>query len=193
MTSNAAWGHLPKIFHGQPGGTGPILSTAASLLTKVYTIHYVRRSQYPAKIILTCSASREVVGRKARLAGNGLVLDKRRNTANDRFPARPKGAKQMTQYGVTALNKDLPLSADCVLSWIICLALNMSILPWKDTNIEQNGLPSQRSGKRLQAQISVMVAFTPAQDSKGPAVRASAQSDGCFDLIPDTVRQGCLG
>ena len=35
-----------------------------------------------------------------------LVLGKRRNTANDRFPARPKGAKQMTQYGVTALNKD---------------------------------------------------------------------------------------
>jgi hypothetical protein len=34
------------------------------------------------------------------------VLAQRHNTANDRFPARPKGAKQMTQYGVTALNKD---------------------------------------------------------------------------------------
>ena len=34
------------------------------------------------------------------------VLAKRRNTANDRFPACPKGATQMIQYGVTALNKD---------------------------------------------------------------------------------------
>ena len=76
-----------------------------------------------------------------------LVLDQRRNTANDRFPVRPKGAKQMIQYGVTALNKDMPLSAVCALSWFICLALNMSILPWKDTDIEQNGPPSQRSGK----------------------------------------------
>ncbi|MCH8173079.1 MAG: hypothetical protein IIA70_07210 [Proteobacteria bacterium] len=56
-----------------------------------------------------------------------LVLAQRRNTANDRFPARPKGAKQMTQYGVTALNKGMPLSAVCVLSWVICLALNMAI------------------------------------------------------------------
>jgi len=43
--------------------------------------------------------------------------------------ARPKGAKQMTQYGVTALNKDMPLSAACALSWFICLALNMAISP----------------------------------------------------------------
>ncbi len=35
-----------------------------------------------------------------------LVLPQRRNTADDRFPARPKGAIQMIQYGVTALNKD---------------------------------------------------------------------------------------
>ncbi len=56
-----------------------------------------------------------------------LVLAQRRNTANERFPARPKGAKQMTQYGVTALNKDAPLFADCALSWIICLTLNMAI------------------------------------------------------------------
>ena len=30
----------------------------------------------------------------------------RRNTANDRFPARPKGGTQMSQYCVTALKKD---------------------------------------------------------------------------------------
>ena len=35
-----------------------------------------------------------------------LVLAKRRNAADDRFPVRPKGAIQMIQYGVTALNKD---------------------------------------------------------------------------------------
>jgi len=58
-----------------------------------------------------------------------LVLAKRCNAANDRFPARPKGAKQVTPYGVTALNKDQPLSAGCALSWITCLALNMAISP----------------------------------------------------------------
>jgi hypothetical protein len=49
-----------------------------------------------------------VVGRKARLAGNGLVLIKRRNATDDRFPARPKGGTQMSQYGVAALEKDKP-------------------------------------------------------------------------------------
>ena len=63
-----------------------------------------------------------------------LVLGKRRNTANERFQARPKGAKQMTQYGVTALNKDQPLSTVCALSWIICLALNMAISPLRSTS-----------------------------------------------------------
>ena len=33
------------------------------------------------------------------------VLAQRRNTANDRFPARPKGGTQMSQYGVTALKE----------------------------------------------------------------------------------------
>ena len=35
-----------------------------------------------------------------------LVLAQRRNTANDRFTARPKGATQMSQYCVAALKKD---------------------------------------------------------------------------------------
>ena len=71
------------------------------------------------------------------------VLPKRRNTTHDRFPIRPKGANQMIQYSVTVLNKDVPLFANCASSRIIWLALNMSILPWKDTHIEQNELPSQ--------------------------------------------------
>ena len=73
------------------------------------------------------SAGREVVGRKARLAGNGLVLAQRRNTANDRFTARPKGAIQMLQYCVAVLEKDMPFPADCVLSWNIWVALNPPI------------------------------------------------------------------
>ena len=52
------------------------------------------------------SASREVVDRKARLAGNGRVLAKRCNTAGDDFTARPKGARQRIQSGVAALDKD---------------------------------------------------------------------------------------
>jgi len=70
------------------------------------------------------SASWEVVGRKARLAGNGLVLAKRRNATDDRFPARPKGGSQMLQYCVAALEKDQPFSAVCVLSWNIWEPLN---------------------------------------------------------------------
>jgi hypothetical protein len=56
-------------------------------------------------MILPCSVSREVVDRKARLAGNGLVLVKRRNTASDGFTTHPSGAIQMNQYSVAALEK----------------------------------------------------------------------------------------
>ncbi len=52
------------------------------------------------------------------------VLAQRRNTANDRFPARPKGGTQMSQYGVAALEKDKPFSAVCALSWNIWVPLN---------------------------------------------------------------------
>jgi len=47
-----------------------------------------------------------VVDRKTRLAGNGLVLAKRCNAADDRFPVRPKGGSQMLQYCVAALEKE---------------------------------------------------------------------------------------
>ena len=46
------------------------------------------------------------------------VLSKRRNTADDRFPVRPKGAKQIIQYGVTVLNKDSAIVCE------LCLVLN---------------------------------------------------------------------
>ena len=42
----------------------------------------------------------------------------------------------MTQYGVTALTKDQPLFAVCVLSWIICLTLNMAISPFKEYSLK---------------------------------------------------------
>jgi hypothetical protein len=38
-------------------------------------------------------------------ATQGAVAE-RRNTANDRFPARPKGGSHMSPYCVTALKKD---------------------------------------------------------------------------------------
>jgi len=52
-------------------------------------------SKYSFNMIITDSASWEVVGRKARLAGNGPVLAKRCNATDERFPARPKGVTQM--------------------------------------------------------------------------------------------------
>jgi len=39
-------------------------------------------------------------------------------------PARPKGGTQMSQYGVAALEKDMPFSAVCALSWNIWVPLN---------------------------------------------------------------------
>ena len=50
-----------------------------------------------------------MVDRKVRLAGNGLVLGKRCNATDDRFPARPMGGSQMPQYRVSALEKDMPI------------------------------------------------------------------------------------
>ena len=47
-----------------------------------------------------------MVGRKARLAGNGPVLAKRCNATDERFPARPKGVTQMLQSCVAAFEKD---------------------------------------------------------------------------------------
>ena len=65
-----------------------------------------------------------MVDRKARLAGNGQVLAKRRNTTDDRFPTRPKGGTQMFQYSVAVLEKDAPFSAACALLWNIWVPLN---------------------------------------------------------------------
>ncbi len=56
-----------------------------------------------------------------------LVLAQRRNTANDRFPARPKGGSQMSQYRVAALEKDMSFSAVCALSWNIWEPLNSQL------------------------------------------------------------------
>ncbi|MCH7507949.1 MAG: hypothetical protein IID60_11695 [Proteobacteria bacterium] len=78
-------------------------------------------------MITTDSASWEVVDRKARRAGNGLVLGKRCNATDDRFPARPKGGSQMSQYRVAALEKDMPFSAVCALSWNIWAPLNSQL------------------------------------------------------------------
>jgi len=61
---------------------------------------------------------------KARLAGNGLVLAKRRDAADDRFPTRPQGGPQISQYCVAALEKDKPFSASCILFWNIWEPLN---------------------------------------------------------------------
>ena len=73
------------------------------------------------------SASREALHRQARLAANGAVLAKRRNTADERCTASPKGAARMIQYGVAVLVKDMPFPADCALSWIIRAALSPPI------------------------------------------------------------------
>ena len=47
-----------------------------------------------------------------------LVLSKRCNTAGERFPARPEGATQIIQYGVTALEKGLAIPGG------LCLVLD---------------------------------------------------------------------
>ena len=65
-----------------------------------------------------------IKNRQARLEGQWRVLAKRRNTADDRFTTRPKGATRMIQFGVAALVKDMPFTVDCALSWIIRMALN---------------------------------------------------------------------
>ncbi len=41
----------------------------------------------------------------------------------------------MIQYGVAVLEKDLSFPADCALSWIIWIALNLSIQPYWTTSV----------------------------------------------------------
>ncbi|MDX2427314.1 MAG: hypothetical protein QNK22_01360 [Xanthomonadales bacterium] len=64
-----------------------------------------------------------MVDRKARLAGNGLVLAKGRNATDEHFPTRPKGGTQMFQCGVAVHEKDMPFSAVCGLLWNIWVPL----------------------------------------------------------------------
>ena len=71
---------------------------------------------------MTGSARREVVDRKARLAGNGPVLVKRRNTVSDCSPFRPKGAIQMTQ---SASPKAPTLGAALGKDWAIACGLRL--------------------------------------------------------------------
>ena len=63
------------------------------------------------------SAGREGVSHKARLAGNGVTLFKRRNTVDDPFPARLKGVPQMRPYGVAVLDKGTAIAGERRLAW----------------------------------------------------------------------------
>ena len=55
---------------------------------------------------------------EAHLAGKGGSLFKRCNTADDGFPARPKGAYQSVQHGVTTLANGTTIACG------LCLVLN---------------------------------------------------------------------
>jgi len=74
---------------------------------------------------LSCSASREAFDRtNSRRFRRGAprrewpALSKRCNTAGERFPVRPEGATQITQYCVTALEKGLAIPCG------LCLVLD---------------------------------------------------------------------
>jgi len=67
------------------------------------------RFQWSNKALSMGSASRAALNRQARLAGSGAYLAKKRNTADERFTARPKGAARMIQYGVAVLAKDMAI------------------------------------------------------------------------------------
>jgi len=82
------------------------------------------------------TARREAVSRATRLAGNGPALVKRRNKANDRFTSRPKGAPQLTWYGVAALEKGMPFPAGCALFQINWGTLYPSNLSCSTTSLE---------------------------------------------------------
>ena len=68
------------------------------------------------------SAGREGVSHKARLAGNGVTLFKRRNTVDDPFPARdgwdvPTARPQMRPCGVAVLDNGTAIACKRRLAW----------------------------------------------------------------------------
>jgi len=74
------------------------------------------------------TARREAVSRATRLAGNGPVLAKRRNKANDHFTPRPKGAPQVTWNKAQPAGNGMPFlraATQCQVTWG---ALHPSIL-----------------------------------------------------------------
>jgi len=89
------------------------------------------------------AAGWERVSRKARLAGKGWFLCKRRNAVDDPFPTRPKGAPQMRPCGVAALDNGSTIACGRRLApqghflrgaWTHLGALHSSISPCWITN-----------------------------------------------------------
>ena len=52
---------------------------------------------------------------EARFCSNSGPITKRRNKADGRFVARPKGSPQIAHRCVATLDKDSPLPASCAL------------------------------------------------------------------------------
>ena len=60
-------------------------------------------------------------------AGLAVANSKEYNNADDRILAGPKGAPQISQCRVAALEKGMPFPAGCALPWLIWGALHPKI------------------------------------------------------------------
>ncbi len=115
----------------------PVYALISARANRIFQQWAPDLGQCTSSPILTHSASQEVASRKACLAGNGPVLSKRRNAADGRFLARPKGAPLGRHCGVAILGKDQPFPADRVLHWQPRDALNVSILVTRCTIMQR--------------------------------------------------------
>ncbi len=83
------------------------------------------------------AAGREGVSRKARLAGKGWPLCKRRNAVDDPFPTRPKGAPKCAHAVLPPLTMEPTIACGRRLAWTHLGALHSSILPcWATSFID---------------------------------------------------------
>ena len=84
-------------------------------------------------------ASHKGLSHLAQLAGSSGSIGKSCNNVDEPYVARPvevnnMGAKFMSKYRVTVLEKGLPFSAHCTLTLLISLALYPPISPGQSTN-----------------------------------------------------------
>jgi hypothetical protein len=115
---------LIQIFDEEEGWCFPGIASCANWLNWKCSM-----SSYSFKVIITGSASWEVVGRKARLAGNGWSLPRGVTPRTTASQLARREVPRCPNTVLQPLRRTRPFFAVCALSWNIWVPLNPQLSP----------------------------------------------------------------